>query len=92
MNSIAVCKHPDFAPEDYDYRTHVNTIVHELLVLGYNLSIVDDGLCILIQFDYKDEALAEKFNCWLDLKEVENLDDFRYARNNPEGTDHTEEF
>lgn len=92
MSCISICKYPTFAPSGYDYKTHVNTIVHELLELGYNLSIVDDGNTIIIEFDYNDTDLAEKFNCWLDREELENLDNFRYVRDNPEGTDHTEEF
>lgn len=92
MSSISICKYPISASEDYDYKTHVNTIIHELLELGYNLSMVDDGMCILIEFDYNNDGLAKKFNRWLDARELENLNDFRYARNNPVGTDQTEEF
>ena len=81
-NRITVCRdeHETMA----EFKQSILDIAYSLIDNGYTLNMFYDckGVGVVcIDFDYKDERLAEKYLYWLNLEEADMIDSERRIGN-----------
>lgn len=81
-NQMTICR--DCFKDEAAFRKAIGDAVNVLLENNYNVNIYYDDMgvgVVCIGFDYKEEILAEKYLCWLDLEEAELIDTERRTDN-----------
>ena len=77
-NRITICRDEHDTIEEF--KQSMLDIVYGLIDNGYTLNMFydDKGVGVVcIDFDYKDEELADKYLYWLNLDEATLIDDMR---------------